>query len=176
MSNIYTRGGDKGQTSLYDGKRVEKDDVRVESYGTVDELGSFIGFAKNFVKTEEMRDDLEKVQNKLFVVAANLATEDKEKLAEKMKQEDIDWLEDRVDYYISMCGEFTGFIVPGTTSSSGSLHIARTVARRAERRIISFSKIDYVDPILMKYVNRLSDFLYAIARANEDELVDVDYN
>lgn len=174
--DIYTRGGDKGKTSLYDGRRVEKDDVRVEAYGTVDELNSFMGFAKSFVETEEMREDIEEVQHKLFVVAANLATENPDNIDKKIKQEYIDWLEERVDHYMDIGGDFEGFIVPGSSKASGALHIARSISRRAERRIITFSKTDYVDPLLMKYVNRLSDFLYSIAKANEEKVIDVKYN
>lgn len=175
MSNIYTRTGDKGKTSLFDGARRTKDDIRVESYGTVDELGSYIGLSKNFFKGEDIYDELLKIQNKLFVVANNLATEDASKIPYQIKESDIQWLESIVDKYMGKIDNVGGFIVPGSNERSGHLHVARTICRRAERRAIELSGIEEVNPLIIKYINRLSDTLYAMARFSEDEQVSVSY-
>lgn len=175
VMKIYTKTGDKGKTSLFDSVRVSKDDIRVESYGTVDELGSWLGLAKNYVEDEEMYDRIFKIQNKLFTVATNLATEDQSKVSHSMKEEDIKDLEDIVDYYMGQLENKEGFIVPGSGKKSAYLHVARTVCRRAERRMISLAKIAEVDPLVIKYVNRLSDAIYAMARYSEDKENKVEY-
>lgn len=172
---IYTKTGDKGKTSLFDNIRVSKDDIRVESYGTVDELGTFMGLAKNYVEDKEMYDYIEYIQNKLFTVATNLATEDSTKVAYYMVQEDIDKLEEIIDIYMGRLENPIGFIVPGSSKKSAYLHVARTVCRRAERRIITLSGISIVDPLVIKYVNRLSDTLYAMARFSEETQTNVEY-
>ncbi len=173
--NIYTKTGDKGTTSLFDNVRVSKDDIRVESYGTVDELGSFLGLAKNYVEDEMMYNQIQDIQNKLFTVATNLATEDTNKVKYHILEEDILNLEKLIDLYMGKLNNPTGFIVPGTNKKSSYLHVARTVCRRAERRIISLSGVAYVDPLVLKYVNRLSDTLYAMARFLEDNQISVKY-
>jgi cob(I)alamin adenosyltransferase len=172
---IYTKTGDKGKTSLFDGARVPKDDIRVECYGTVDELGTFLGLAKHHVNDEEMAGLIQKIQNKLFTVASILATEDPLKVKHHITEEDIKELEDIIDKYMGLLNNPTGFIVPGSNIKSAYLHVARTVCRRAERRIISLSKVSMIDELVIKFVNRLSDALYAMARYSEDEQVKVRY-
>lgn len=172
---IYTKTGDKGTTSLFDGKRATKDDIRVESYGTVDELGTFMGLAKNFVEDQEMYDIIQDIQNKLFTVATNLATEDSSKVKHHISESDILDLEKIIDKYMGALNNPTGFIVPGTNKKSAYLHVARTVCRRAERRIISLSGVAEIEPLVIKYVNRLSDVLYAMARYSEEKQVKVSY-
>lgn len=174
MADIYTKTGDKGTTSLFDSKRVSKDDIRVESYGTVDELGAFLGLAKNYVD-ESIYKDIELIQHKLFTVATNLATEDKKKVSHHIKDEDIRLLEELVDKYMGALGNPTGFIVNGSNKPSAYLHVARTVCRRAERRIISLMENADVDPLVLKYVNRLSDTIYSMARFLEEEQRAVKY-
>jgi len=172
---IYTRTGDKGTTSLFDNKRVPKDHIRVESYGTIDELVSYLGLAKNYMEDKEIYDLIEKIQNKLFVVANNLATEDKSKVKYHIQEEDIKFLEENIDKYMDKLGNPTGFIIPGSGKKSGYLHVCRTICRRAERRIITLSSEADIDPLVMKYVNRLSDLIYAIARYLEEKEVKVNY-
>ncbi len=172
---IYTKGGDKGKTSLFDDKRVTKDDIRVESYGTIDELGSFLGLAKNYAIDDEVKERVFNIQNKLFTVATNLATEDPNKVKYKIKEDDILELEGIIDIYMGRLNDPTGFIVPGSNLASAYLHVARTVCRRAERRIVSLSGIAQVDPLVIKYVNRLSDVIYALARFSEEEQKSVKY-
>ncbi len=173
---IYTKTGDKGKTSLFDNKRVFKDDIRVEAYGTVDELGAFMGLAKNYVEDKEMYDYIYKIQNKLFTVASILATEDSTKIKHNIKETDISDLENIIDVYMGRLGDPTGFIVNGSGKKSGHLHVARTVCRRAERRIITLSGVAQVDGLLIKYVNRLSDALYAMARYSEENETNVKYD
>ena len=172
---IYTKTGDKGTTSLFDGNRVSKDDIRVESYGTVDEMGSFLGLAKNYVEDKEIRDLIQNIQNKLFTVATNLATENADNVKHHIVEEDIKDLEDIIDKYMGLLNNPTGFIVPGSNIKSAYLHVARTVCRRAERRITSLTGVAVVDPLVVKYVNRLSDAIYAIARYLEEDQVKVKY-
>ena len=173
--NIYTKAGDKGKTSLYDGVKVSKDDIRVESYGTIDELGSFLGLAKNYVENETMYNEIQEIQNKLFTVATNLATEDHSKVAHYIVEEDIKRLEDLVDFYMGALNNPTGFIVNGSNTKSAYIHVARTVCRRAERNIIKLASNVEVDPLVIKYVNRLSDTLYAMARFLEEDQIAVEY-
>lgn len=171
---IYTKTGDKGQTSLFDGTRVDKDDIRVESYGTLDELNSYIGLCTNYAKKEDL-EVLRSIQIKLFSVSGELATKEEGKYKNIVKEEDVKNLEEIIDEYIQKIDKMDAFIVPGTSLISANLHIARTICRRAERRIYTLSKVDSVSPILLKYVNRLSDLLYAIARYNESELIYINF-
>ncbi len=173
--DIYTKTGDKGETSLFDSKRVSKDDIRVESYGTIDELGSWIGLSKNYVEDGDIYNILQDIQNKLFTVASNLATEDQTKIKHHIVDQDIEDLEGIIDCYMGKLNNPKGFIVPGSSKKSAYLHVARTVCRRGERRIISLSKVADINPLVVKYVNRLSDTLYAIARFLEDEQIQVRY-
>ena len=176
MSKIYTKGGDKGGTSLFDQIRVSKDDIRVETYGTVDELGAALGVAKNFVEDEKMRQIITKIQHKLFTVASNLATQDPDKVPNRIVEEDILALEKVVDKYMDAVVRKNCFIVNGSGPKSAFLHVARTVCRRAERRAVSLSGIAEVDPLVIKYLNRLSDAIYAMARFNEDSEECVNYD
>lgn len=174
--NIYTKAGDKGSTSLFDNVRVSKDDIRVESYGTIDELGAFLGLAKNYVEDKELYDKIYKIQNKLFTVATNLATEDRSKVMHYIVEEDIKNLEDIVDYYMGKLDNPKGFIVNGSGKKSAYLHVARTVCRRAERNIVSLTRHAEIDPLVVKYVNRLSDAIYAMARYSEENENSVKYD
>ena len=172
---IYTKTGDKGQTSLFDNRRVSKDDIRVESYGTIDELVSFLGLAKNYVDDSEMYDKINEIQNKLFTVAATLATEDTSKLSYHINEEDITYLENIIDDYMGRLNNPQGFIIPGSGKKSAYLHVARTVCRRAERRIITLSGEADIEPLVIKYVNRLSDALYAMGRVLEEKEQKVEF-
>ena len=167
---IYTKTGDKGETSLYDGKRVRKDEVRVESYGTVDELNSSIGLAQNFVEDAAVKENLRRIQRELFDVAGELATTDREKFPEKIDEEHVKSLEAIIDEYLMKIDNVDAFIIPGSNAAAASLHVARTVCRRAERRILKISREESVSEHLLKYVNRLSDSLYAMARYLETDL------
>ncbi len=171
---IYTKTGDKGQTSLYDGSRVDKDDIRVESYGTLDELNSYIGLCSNYAIGED-KVILRDIQIKLFSVAGELATKEEGKYKNVLVEDDIEKLENIIDEYIKKTDDVDAFIVPGTSLISANLHVARTICRRAERRILTLSKLEEINPILIKYINRLSDAIYAIARYNESKLIYIQY-
>lgn len=167
---IYTKTGDSGETSLYDGKRVKKDDIRVESYGTIDELNSMLGFARNFIDDNQIVEIVYEIQKELFNVAGELATEDSEKFKGKVTEHQIEYLEKTIDEFLGKMPKVDKFIIPGTNKASASLHVARTICRRAERRILTLKKQEYVNDILIKYVNRLSDTIYALARYLESDL------
>lgn len=170
---IYTKTGDKGQTSLYDGIRIDKDDIRVESYGTIDELNSYIGLCINYLQNKVEISELRKIQHQLFDIGGELATKDSNKYKNKISQQDIEYLEKLIDFYIEKIENNGGFkfIVPGTSLAASNLHIARTICRRAERRIITLSREEDINNLLIKYINRLSDFLYVLARINEKEII-----
>lgn len=172
---IYTKTGDKGKTSLYDNTRVDKDSMRVESYGTIDELNSALGFARNFVEDEEVVGIIYNIQRELFDVAGELATLDREKFPEKITEKHIQALENIIDTYIAKIEQIDKFIITGTNKQSAALHVARTICRRAERRIITLNRHEAVSPLLMKYINRLSDVIYTLARFLESELKYVEF-
>ncbi|OPL08368.1 MAG: cobalamin adenosyltransferase [delta proteobacterium ML8_F1] len=168
---IYTKTGDTGQTSLYSEQRVDKDSARVEAYGTVDELGAALGLAKNFSEESVIKSEITAIQKKLFHVAGDLATVGTP-FPYKIQPRDVEALESKMDIYLEIMNkeQKNKFILPGSNAFSASLHVARTVCRRAERRILALSRKEEVDPVLIKYVNRLSDFIYALARINETDL------
>ena len=171
---IYTKTGDKGQTSLYDGTRGDKESIRVESYGTIDELNSYIGLCMHYINEDEKKV-LFNIQRDLFYIGSELATKNTEKLNKVVTDNDIKNLENIIDKYMGEAKGIDSFIIPGTSLASAHLHIARTICRRAERIIISLSKIEEVNPMLIKYINRLSDALYAIARYSEDKLIPMEF-
>lgn len=177
MMKIYTKTGDKGQTSLYDGTRVSKFDIRVESYGTIDELNSNIGVSRQFCENQEIKEHLLKIQRKLFNVAGELATVDNASFPEKVTEEDITWLETLIDHYLDQMNrdEVFQFIIPGSNAFSAHMHVTRTVCRRAERRILELSSHADIRPVLIKYVNRLSDAIYTMARFSETDLILVEF-
>lgn len=172
---VYTKTGDKSETSLYDGTRVRKDSVRVESYGTVDELNSHLGFASHFVDNDDIRKKLFKIQKKLFFVAGELATKEEGKFKNGVTDEDIKAMENWIDEYLAKIEKVDSFIIPGSSKGSAALHVARTVCRRAERRILALAREDDVRPTVIKFVNRLSDTIYTFARFLETDLTKVDF-
>lgn len=163
---LYTKTGDKGQTSIIGG-RVDKDDLRVQAYGTVDEANSFIGQAMAELEADkfsDILDELEKIQHELFDCGGDLANK-AHKRPYKLQEEMIDFLEQRIDAYTEEAPELQRFILPGGTKAAASIHIARTVTRRAERKVISLTKQqESVAPLAQRYLNRLSDYLFAVAR------------
>lgn len=175
---IYTKTGDKGQTSLYDNTRVDKDDIRVESYGTIDELNSHLGLSRNFIEDKKIINIILRIQRELFDVAGELATMDKNKFPEKLNEDNIKYLENVIDEYLEKINKDQQFkfIIPGSNKQSASLHVSRTICRRAERRIITLSRTEEIRDLLIKYVNRLSDVIYTLARYLETDLIYVDFN
>lgn len=161
MVRYYTRTGDHGQTSLYTGERVDKDSLVVDAYGTIDELQSFMGFARSMVGEGEMNADTEAVESKLVGVMAQLASNDD---FLHITSDDVADIEALVDKY-SERADRKGFkfVLPGASPASAAYHMARTVARRAERRVLSYAHEAPVDDSLLQYVNRISDLLYAMS-------------
>lgn len=168
---IYTKTGDRGQTSLYDQTRVAKNNIRVESYGTIDELNSSIGLARQFVDDSDIRAHLIHIQRKLFNVAGELATTKGSDFPDRIQEADIKALESIIDTYLDRIGKEQAFqfIIPGSSKSSAALHVSRTICRRAERRILSLAQEAEVSEHILKFVNRLSDTLYTLGRYLEDE-------
>lgn len=166
---LYTKRGDFGETSLFDGKRLHKSDLRVEAYGTVDELVAAIALARSFNFGKDISDILRKVEEELFLLAAELATSNIDKLKNKIGQEHINWLETKIDEIMAKTFLKNDFIVPGPYKSSASIHMARTIARRAERQVV---KLDLETPMrkeVLIYLNRLSDLLFAMSKLQEEE-------
>lgn len=165
---IYTKTGDDGTTGLFGGKRVQKFDERVDTYGDIDELNSVIGLTLAFINSKDVENDLLNIQNKLFEIGALIATPDEDRSKLKgindIQDEDILLIEKRIDYYDNLLPELKNFILPGGTKSSSFLHFARTVCRRCERKIVKFASEKGKYQELIKYFNRLSDFFFVLAR------------
>ena len=164
---IYTRTGDDGTTGLIGGTRVKKHDIRLEAYGTVDELNSWIGLIRAMPLQEAEIKTLERIQNILFVIGAHLASDQPASFIKEQlpcKEEDISLLEQEMDRMSETLPGLTHFILPGGGTSAAHCQVARTICRRAERRIIELAEHTEVDPGLIKYINRLSDYLFVLAR------------
>lgn len=163
---IYTKTGDNGDTSLIGGYRVSKSDLRIESYGTVDELNSWLGLIVEFLPTERI-EEVQRIQSLLFSMGAQLASKSKEQKRpfSEVSNADIKALETCIDEYEALLPKMTHFILPGGNKSAAQAHIARCVCRRAERIVVQLSRIDFVDDKVLVYLNRLSDYLFCLARA-----------
>lgn len=164
---IYTKTGDDGTTGLVGGSRVKKYDLRLESYGTVDELNSWIGMLRSFDLPVDITDYLVEIQNKLFNIGSRLASDEKGDAFTanlSITEENIRFLETAIDEMEKGLPELNAFILPGGDLLVSHCHVARTVCRRAERRITEFSEQQKVQPEIVKYINRLSDFLFVLAR------------
>ncbi len=169
MPNIYTRTGDKGTTGLYGGSRVDKDSLNVDVYGTIDEAISVLGLAYAQVETTEIKEYINHIQKRMFQAGAEFASDQRgmEMLKDKISEEDIKYLEDVIDRETELNGPMREFVVPGVNPSSATLHVARTVVRRAERRITTMAREIPVREELKKFINRLSDACFAMARIEE---------
>ena len=169
MPNVYTRTGDKGDTGLFGGSRVPKQSLRVEAYGTVDEANAALGAAKAMLPAGQWRRRVHDVQQRLFVLAAELASDPEGAtiLANKINADDITDLEHLIDDCLAVTGPQREFVVPGRDDRSGAFHQARTVVRRAERRVLTLAETEPVRPELITYLNRLSDAVYSLARLAE---------
>ncbi|MDR5693679.1 MAG: cob(I)yrinic acid a,c-diamide adenosyltransferase [Armatimonadota bacterium] len=166
MGRIYTRTGDAGETSLFGGRRVPKDDLRVEAYGTVDELGSFLGLARAHLEQDrDVAEVLLEIQRELFALGAELASPGPPMEATKptgVTADRVKWLEETIDRFHAELPPLQLFVLAG--GPGALLHVARTVARRAERRIVALHRREPLNPELLRYINRLSDLLFVLAR------------
>ncbi|WP_303014491.1 cob(I)yrinic acid a,c-diamide adenosyltransferase [uncultured Bacteroides sp.] len=172
-SLVYTKTGDKGTTSLVGGTRVPKTHVRLEAYGTVDELNSNLGLLNTYLQNEDERGFILGIQHKLFVIGSHLATDQEKtrlKSASIISAGDIESIEREIDKLDEQLPELRAFILPGGSRGAAVCHICRTVCRRAERRILALSETTTVSPEVLAFVNRLSDYLFVLSRKiNFDE-------
>lgn len=176
LTKIYTRGGDQGETSLGDGSRVAKHDARVEAYGTVDEANAVIGLVRVEIvsggEDEQALDAvLGRIQNDLFDLGADLCTPENGRRAEgalRIVTSQVEWLEAEIDKINDRLTPLSSFILPGGSPVAANLHLARTVARRAERCVTKLARSEAVNTEAVKYLNRLSDLLFVMSRATNN--------
>lgn len=165
---IYTKTGDLGKTSLIGGTKVPKSHLRIETYGTIDELNSYIGLVSDLVEDIPSKIILKEIQDRLFTVGSSLACDpDKEPLMKipDLKEEDIVLLENEIDRMNEVLPSMKFFILPGGHVTVSTIHVARCICRRAERLCVNMQEHDlFVDPLVIKYVNRLSDYLFVLSR------------
>jgi cob(I)alamin adenosyltransferase len=167
LSKIYTRTGDKGETGLGDGSRIAKDHMRVEAFGTVDELNSVIGMVLAHNIPEQVNECLTRVQHHLFDLGGELCMPGHTAIEDSY----ISYLEERLDTFNNELPMLKEFILPAGGHATSSCHLARTVCRRAERRVVTLANDETVNPFVIKYLNRLSDLLFVIARVNGSEVL-----
>ncbi|MFQ6015847.1 MAG: cob(I)yrinic acid a,c-diamide adenosyltransferase [Anaerolineae bacterium] len=166
---IYTKTGDRGETSLPSGQRVSKDSARVEAYGVIDELNATLGLARNFVEDDQVGEIVESIQNELFTLGADLATpwdDDRTKAAEfvpRLLPEHVERLEKIIDEIQEEVDLPVTFVLPGGTRAAAYLHLARTICRRAERRVVTVGQQERINDQIIIYLSRLSDLLFALA-------------
>src|SRR5688500_8383134 len=164
-TKIYTKTGDDGTTGLFGGARLPKHHIRIEAYGTVDELNSIIGWLMSLVKDQETNQLLQNIQSRLFTVGSNLASAPgKNMITPDLVDEDILISQRAIDSMQSQLPELKNFILPGGSQVISAAHIARSVCRRAERRCVALSFDSEVDPMIILYLNRLSDYFFVLAR------------
>lgn len=162
---IYTKTGDAGETALFGGKRVPKSHLRVDAYGTVDELNSFIGLLHDALESESIRQLLVQVQHRLFSIGAYLASDPEKQMASvDLERNDLKILEDTMDMMDGQLPDLKNFILPGGHPTVSLCHVCRTVCRRAERLIVALHQESPVDPLVLQYMNRLSDYFFMLAR------------
>lgn len=164
--SIYTKFGDKGKTSLYGGKTVSKDNLRVDAYGTIDELNSFLGIIISELKQKNIKNNLILIQKDLFEIGTSLATPSKKINTDLSKYliKRVQEFEKEIDFLSKNLPELTNFILPGGGKTGSKIHFARTLVRRAERKIVSLSKEENVNEEILVFINRLSDLLFMYAR------------
>jgi len=156
--------GDKGDTSLFDGNKISKDDYQVEAYGNVDELNSYIGLIRSSNKQNELDSVLEKIQEDLLAIGSNLASTNANQNLPEITEQKVKFIEESMMKFEKELPQLKHFILPTGTNTAALLHVARTVCRRTERSIVSLSKEKQLDQNLISYVNRLSDLFFTLAR------------
>ncbi|NCX94866.1 MAG: cob(I)yrinic acid a,c-diamide adenosyltransferase [Chitinophagia bacterium] len=168
MFKIYTKTGDKGGTSLIGGVRVPKSHIRIDSYGTVDELNSYLGVVSDSARNGEITAQLSEIQDRLFTIGSALATDPRKEIKMKLPdlfEADIQWLELQIDAMNEHLPEMRSFILPGGHIASSTCHVARCVCRRAERICVAMQESgEWLPPLVIPYLNRLSDYLFVLAR------------
>ena len=167
ITKVYTRTGDKGTTSLVGGVKISKSDVRIEAYGTVDELSAHLGLLAALLPEGDDRQNVIRVQNNLFNVCTHLATDQSQTPlypSAHLADGETAFLESEIDRMMKLLPERQGFVLPGGTQVAAQAHVARTVCRRAERRIAALAEVAKVGVEMQQYVNRLSDYLFVLAK------------
>lgn len=167
ITKVYTKKGDKGSTSLVGGVSIRKSSVRIEAYGTVDELSSQLGLLAAYLSDGADKDNVERIQNTLFNVCSYLATDTSQTPlydSAKLNPKETAFLEGEIDAILAELPEKLGFVLPGGTVSASQAHVCRAVCRRAERRIVELSETVEISQEVMQYVNRLSDYLFVLAK------------
>ena len=169
---VYTKGGDKGKTSLIGGSRVLKNHPRVEAYGTIDELNSYIGYLRDSIENHDIVESLIIIQNNLMRIGSLVAVVDTniEKKLKRIDNSAINFLEQKIDQWDEELPVLTSFILPGGNQTVSICHISRTICRRAERRVLEVNQDTTIDPLVIQYLNRLSDFLFVLARKLSQDL------
>ena len=163
---IYSKKGDKGKTSLIGGKIVDKHNLSVDAYGTIDELNSFIGLLKDYVEDKKIKMVLHNIQLKLFSVGSILASAGDNNFSEKVsiEKKDIEDIESNIDNMNDHLPKLKNFIIPGGHKISSYCHVCRSICRRAERRISELNNLYKINPYILSYINRLSDFFFVLSR------------
>lgn len=168
MARIYTKTGDKGNTSLLGGTRISKASLRIETYGTVDELNSYIGWTADYQKDEKVIAIIREIQDRLFTIGSSLACDPKKEVKMRLpdlKEDDISLLEKAIDEINGQVPPMRSFILPGGNAAISVCHVARCVCRRAERLCVALTENEeFVGPLIIPYLNRLSDYLFMLAR------------
>ena len=169
---IYTKTGDQGTTALFGGKRVSKSDLRIETYGTIDEVNSWVGVLRDQEVNGKRNEELVEIQDRLFTIGSILAVEpgNTKVKVPALSPEDVTFLEKRIDTMESGLEPMKVFVLPGGHSSVSFGHVTRTVCRRAERLVIALGQAEQVDPLVVQYLNRLSDYFFVLCRAMSSEL------
>ena len=163
---IYSKKGDKGKTSLIGGKIVDKHNLSVDAYGTIDELNSFIGLLKDYVEDKKIKKVLHNIQLKLFSIGSILASPGDKNFSEKAKIEkkDVEYIELEIDKLNEHLPDLKNFIIPGGHKVSSYCHVCRSICRRAERRVSELNNQHKISPCILSYINRLSDFFFVLSR------------
>jgi cob(I)alamin adenosyltransferase len=180
MTKIYTKTGDKGKTSLFTGEKVSKDHPRLEAYGTIDELISWVGMINAYDLPQQQKETLTKIQSDLFSICSHVAcdsnnSKNKEKELPPMDEHHVQFIEHEIDFMNKNLPELRGFIFPAGDPQVVSCHIARTVCRRAERHVVAITDKENTNNFIISFLNRLSDYFFVLARytAHKKKIVDI---
>lgn len=171
MAKVYTKTGDNGETGLYGGSRVQKDSLQVNAYGSIDKTTVSIGVAKAHIEDEKLKNLLEKCQVKLFDIGALLASDEngRAKLTSKITEEDVLFIEESIDKLNEKLEAHNFFAIPGATVAGSFAHMARVDVRQSERKVIEYSRTQEIPAVNLKYLNRLSDLMFIVARVLDEK-------
>ena len=169
LTRIYTKGGDKGKTSLGSGQRVMKSSEIMQAIGDVDETNSYLGIIRHHCKNSEIDQVLAQIQNDLFDLGADLCMPESQENALRIAASQVDWLETKIDLYNAELSDLTSFVLPGGTEVASHVYVVRAICRRAERAAVAAQEKGGISPLAIKYLNRLSDLLFVLGRYLNDK-------